>query len=121
MRRIRCGLAVLMAAGVLLGISNSRSAADEVIVSRNSAPTKSEAEIQRLVDQMGSKRFKDREDATHELSLLGKAALPSLKQAALSPDAEVRRRAQHLVERMEPPVRPNESDFKKPTRVKSYL
>jgi HEAT repeat protein len=59
--------------------------------------------VERLIDQLGSERFEDREQATHQLSKLGRAALPSLKEATKSPDAEVRRRAQRLVEQLEPP------------------
>ena len=61
-------------------------------------------EMKRLIDQLGSERFKDREQATHELSKLGKSALPSLKEATNSLDAEVRRRAQQLVEQIEAPA-----------------
>jgi hypothetical protein len=43
----------------------------------------------------------DREQASQELSKLGKSALPSLKQAANRPDAEVRSRAHRLLERRE--------------------
>jgi HEAT repeat protein len=80
-------------------------------------------ESRRLVEQLGSERFGDREEASQQLAKLGKAALPSLKEATKSPDPEVRRRAQQLVEQIEPPPAP-------PTRprqeqpipdVKSYL
>src|SRR5262245_50950385 len=67
---------------------------------RSGAPQKV---VKRLIDQLGSERFEDREQATQELSKLGRAALPSLKEATKSPDAEVRRRAQQLVEQLEPP------------------
>jgi HEAT repeat protein len=65
----------------------------------------SQKEIGRLIDKLGSERFEDREQATRQLGEAGKAALPSLKEAARSPDAEVRRRAQQLVEQIEPPAR----------------
>jgi hypothetical protein len=80
-------------------------------------------ETRRLVEQLASERFVDREEATQQLAKLGKAALPNLREASKSPDAEVRRRAQQLVEQIEPPPAP-------PTRprqeqplpnVKSYL
>ncbi|HEV3083972.1 MAG TPA: HEAT repeat domain-containing protein, partial [Gemmataceae bacterium] len=47
-----------------------------------------------LIDQLGSERFKDREQAAQELAKLGNSALPALKEAAKSRDPEVRRRAQ---------------------------
>jgi HEAT repeat protein len=62
----------------------------------------SQKDIKRLIDQLGSDRFKDREQATHGLSKIGKSALPSLKEATKSPDPEVRRRARRLVEQIEP-------------------
>ena len=63
----------------------------------------SEREIKRLIGQLGSERFNDREEATDQLSKFGKSALPSLREATRSPDSEVRRRAQQLVEEMQPP------------------
>jgi hypothetical protein len=103
MRRFCQGLAILFTGGTLLGNCAFLSAADESNLTEKAAPGKSEDENKRLIDQLGSKRFKDRQHATHELSQLGKSALPSLKEATKSPDAEVRRRAQQLVERIEPP------------------
>jgi hypothetical protein len=63
----------------------------------------SENEIKRLIDQLGSDRFTEREQATDQLSKLGKSALQSLKEATKSPDLEVRHRAQRLVQQIEPP------------------
>jgi HEAT repeat protein len=103
MRRFAQSLAVFMAGGILLGICPFLSAADESKVTEKAVPAKSEKEIKPLIDQLGSERFKDREQAAHELAKLGKSALPGLKEAAKSPDAEVSRRAQQLVEQIEPP------------------
>jgi hypothetical protein len=98
-------LPFFMAGGILLGNCAFRSAAGESKVSEKAAPAESE-EIKRLIDQLGSEQFKEREQATQTLSKLGKSALRSLKEAAKSRDPEVRRRARQLVERMEaPPVR----------------
>ena len=103
--RIAQSLAVFLASGVLVGACALPSAADENKVTEQAAQAKSDQEIKRLTDQLGSERFKDREQATRELSKLGKFALPSLKQATNSPDAEVRRRAQQLVDQIDrPPV-----------------
>jgi vacuolar-type H+-ATPase subunit H len=105
MRRFCQSLPFFMAGGILLGNCAFRSAAGESKVSEKAVPAESE-EMKRSIDQLGSDRFKDREQATQELSKLGKSALPSLKEAAKSRDPEVRRRAQQLIERMEaPPVR----------------
>ena len=64
----------------------------------------SDVDIKRWIGQLGSERFEDREQATQRLSKLGKDALPSLREAIKSPDAEVRRRAQELVEEIQPPA-----------------
>jgi hypothetical protein len=103
MRRIAQNLAAFQAGAILLGTGAFLSAADESKVIAKAAPAKSEQEMKRLIAQLGSARFKDREQATYELAKLGKSALPSLKEATNSADAEVRRRAQQLVEQIEPP------------------
>jgi hypothetical protein len=54
-----------------------------------------------LIVQLGSRRFDEREAATHDLAALGPAALEPLRQALLSSDAEVRRRAGQLVRTIE--------------------
>ena len=101
-------LAILMANNAFL------PAADESSVT--------EKEIQRLIEQLGSSRFREREQATQYLFEIGKPALPSLKEAAKSPDAEVRGRAQRLVERIDvPPVRPVERRVEQRTHPRSYL
>src|SRR5438128_6100003 len=96
------GLSFLMAGGFLLG-NSPYSAADENKVTEKAALTKSEEEIKRWIDQLGSERFQDREQATQKLLKFGKSALPSLKEAVKSRDAEVRHRAQQLIERISAP------------------
>src|SRR5437868_9518416 len=88
MSRFAESLAVFMAGGILLGTCAFPSAADESKVTKRTAPASPEKEIKRLIDQLGSERFKDREQATQELSKAGKSALPSLKEAVNSSDAE---------------------------------
>ena len=79
-------------------------------------------DMKHLIDQLGSERFEDREQATHLLSKLGKSALPGLKEATKTSDAEVRRRAQQLVEQIEPPVRSVDPQRQRLVpAVKSYL
>jgi HEAT repeat protein len=82
-----------------------------------------EKDMKRLIGQLGSERYKDREQATRHLAQLGKAALPGLKEAAKSPDAEVRRRAQRLLEQLEPPAARSGDARREPLlpAVKSYL
>jgi gas vesicle protein len=103
MRRFAQSLAVFITGGILLGSCASLSAADESEVAEKAAPASSRKDISHLIDQLGSERFKEREQATHELAKLGKSVLPSLQEASNSPDLEVRRRAQQLVEQIEPP------------------
>jgi hypothetical protein len=54
-----------------------------------------------LVAQLGSPRFGEREAASGALDALGRAALEPLQSALTSPDAEVRRRARQLVQKIE--------------------
>ena len=55
--------------------------------------------LRQLVAQLGADRFKERAQATEELSRLGRAALPALEEAtSTSKDAEVRRRGRALIE-----------------------
>jgi hypothetical protein len=57
------------------------------------------AEVERLVRQLGSDSFRDREAAAQGLERIGEPAVPALRGAAReSPDLEVRRRARELVE-----------------------
>jgi hypothetical protein len=56
------------------------------------------AEIDLLIRQLGSPRFKEREAASKRLEAIGEAVLKPLRAAArTSQDIEVRRRAAHLV------------------------
>jgi hypothetical protein len=59
------------------------------------------AAIARMIDQLGSPDFAEREKATQDLEAVGPAALPALRQAAAGSDPEVRRRAETLVRRLE--------------------
>jgi hypothetical protein len=64
-------------------------------------PAPATTEVPRLIQQLGSKRFKEREAATKALDNVGEQALEPLRKAAKDDaDAEVRRRAGALVERL---------------------
>jgi hypothetical protein len=67
------------------------------------------ARIHLLISQLGSEQFAEREAADRELARYGARALPALRRAANSPDAEVRQRARDLIRRImekaEPPAR----------------
>jgi hypothetical protein len=55
------------------------------------------AEIDKLVKQLGSPRFAEREAAMKRLEAIGAPAAEALRKAAAGPDAEIRRRAERLL------------------------
>jgi hypothetical protein len=59
------------------------------------------ADAERLVRQLGSSRFSDRESATVALDALGAAALPALREGAKSTDPEIRRRAGDMLAKLD--------------------
>jgi WD40 repeat protein len=59
------------------------------------------AEIVRLIRQLGSESFQQREEATRRLDAIGAAALPFLRQAVENDDIEVHRRSSELVRTIE--------------------
>src|SRR5262249_35420991 len=70
---------------------------------RSESPTKEKpAEVERLIKQLGSNNFAEREVASRRLEDIGEPALEALRKAASArDDAEVRRRAQDLVRAIE--------------------
>src|SRR5262249_42580954 len=58
-------------------------------------------QINKLIQQLGSADFAEREKATKELDALGPRALDALRKAARSDDAEISRRAEELVKKWE--------------------
>jgi hypothetical protein len=71
-------------------------------------PAKVSAEqLQKLITQLGDTKFQVRQQATAELSRLGRAALRALQEASANhKDAEVRKRATALVEEIQGRDRP---------------
>jgi hypothetical protein len=59
------------------------------------------ARINKLVEQLGSAEFREREKAVQELDAVGEPALEALRKAAASDDAEVKARAAGLVKTIE--------------------
>ncbi len=57
--------------------------------------------IEKLVEQLGDNKFRVREAATKELTALGKRAVPALRKALRSTDADVRLRAQVILNEIE--------------------
>ncbi len=65
------------------------------------AADKADGRIDKLVEQLGSDDFNEREKASAALDALGEPALDALRQAAKSTDEEVRKRAETLVGKIE--------------------
>jgi hypothetical protein len=67
----------------------------------SSEPATDADEIDRLVRQMGSDSFTERQKASKALEAIGEPALETLRKAAKDGDAEIRRRATELVRTIE--------------------
>jgi hypothetical protein len=78
------------------------------------------AAIKSLIEQLGSPEFTVRDTAIKRLEAIGKPALPALRDAARNnEDAEIRRRAQQLVERISPVTEPLEERFKEAVQAEA--
>lgn len=64
-------------------------------------PPPDASRIDRLISQLGSTKFAEREEASKALDAIGAPALPALKTGANSPDLEVKRRSGTLVKKIE--------------------
>ncbi len=64
-------------------------------------PDGAEAKIDKGITDLGSSDFRTREDAEQTLAEIGKFALPALRRAARSEDAEVNRRAKAVIKLLE--------------------
>jgi WD40 repeat protein len=62
--------------------------------------------IAKLVEQLGSRTFNEREEAAKALDAIGPAALAALRKAAESSDAEVKHRAVYLIQKIGQRSRP---------------
>jgi len=72
--------------------------------------------LSKLIGQLGSDRFVDREKAARELDRIGAPALDALRRATKSEDPECKRRAEELVQKIEKRVL--EADLLAPKRVR---
>ncbi|GEM_PF-1880298 len=63
--------------------------------------TPNQKRIDKLIEQLGSSNFAEREKASRELAAIGVPALDALRQATKSEDAEVRKRAEEILPRIE--------------------
>src|SRR5437773_2292402 len=76
------------------------------VVAAPSEPVSSQADVSQLITQLGDTDYATRTQAFRRLKQLGKSILPALKDAAASPDPEIRQRAALLASRIEFPVVP---------------
>ena len=75
--------------------------------------------IAELIQQLGSLKFIERENARRELEAIGEPALEALKKAAKSEDLETSRRASEIVRLLE--ERSNTAKILAPKRVRLNL
>jgi hypothetical protein len=59
------------------------------------------ARVERLIEQLGSSSFEERDAASRTLAVLGPAALPGLRKAIADRDAEIARRARACLDTVE--------------------
>src|SRR5712692_10598193 len=83
-------LALFFALGVGLAAALPTRAEEKVDAQR----------IAKLIEQLGSGKFTEREEATKALEKVGVPALEALRKATKSDDAETRRRAEELVDKL---------------------
>src|SRR5260370_2223611 len=73
----------------------------ELVAVLDDKPTASE--IKKLIDQLGSSKFAERETASKRLQEIGEPALDDLRKAAADgKDAELRRRAKDVIQKISP-------------------
>jgi hypothetical protein len=82
-------------------IAPSALGASGLLCAQANVQDRGDEQIAILVARLGSKQFAEREQATKALDQLGAAALAALRTASRSPEPEVRRRAELLVNRIE--------------------
>jgi hypothetical protein len=92
---------LLLAAGLVLFSTEALNSQPATFEPKNPAPSVSPAEIQKLIEQLGDDKFLNRERASKRLLLIGKAAVPALRDATRSMDAEVACRAQRILADMQ--------------------
>jgi hypothetical protein len=82
---------VFLSAAILLGAGLALQAADRGIDAQK---------VEKLIAQLGSRRYAERLKAARALDDLGTAVLPALAKASGHADPEIRRRAGHLIEQI---------------------
>ena len=87
-----------MRLNMFVGLTIGLTLAVTATLSRGDSEKKGKAErIAAVIKQLGDDEFAKRETASKELEALGEPALPALRKARLSDDAEIRRRAEEAI------------------------
>lgn len=87
-----CVLAALLVPAVLLVRADDKPAATDAALTEK---------IEKLVKQLGDRRFRTRQEAQQELMKIGRPAVPALRTALRSRDAEVRKLAREVLEKVQ--------------------
>jgi hypothetical protein len=90
-------LMTCLSLGVALTVSSTS-------LGRQAQTARGPSDADRLVRQLGSDRFEEREAASKALEAIGLPAFAALRDALEDEDAEIRRRANLLMERLRPRV-----------------
>jgi hypothetical protein len=77
-----------------------------IVRAQSLAPSAARAKIDKLLAQLGSESYKDREAAVKALLKLGPAISSILRKHRKNPDPEVRQRIDELLEKLNPPSPP---------------
>jgi hypothetical protein len=94
------GLALTAAVALSFGQDKKSDAKSDEPTAPKPTPEQ-QKRIDQLIKQLASDDFTEREQAHKELAKIGPAAIPALREAAKSPEAEVKRRAADLVSHLE--------------------
>jgi hypothetical protein len=98
-----------------------RTAKDSAKPSRKEAPAPAakagDAEVRRLIKQLGAESYAQREAASKGLAALGEKAVSALKEARNHPDAEVKRRVARLLSPLEAQARKREIEAIKKSKM----
>jgi tetratricopeptide (TPR) repeat protein len=98
-----CCLLILYVSSPCTDSAGSQEVSTATTKKKPSTDAPSDEAISKLIQQLGSAEFAEREAATKRLQSIGEAALPALREAAKDNDnPEIQRRAQRLIERIAP-------------------
>jgi len=97
MKSVTTATLLLLWVCFLAAMVTSLEAAD-----RKALASSNESEQDRLLRQLGSEQFPEREAASKALHALGRSALKTLRKGTASSDPEIRKRSESLIEDVDP-------------------